>query len=329
MALDISKAPRYIAVAAPGPITDGEWKDELPDDPPPPPVHKDYALMKVLHTLRKGNRAFGIHVNLFQHTNPVTPLNFSGLRDSDVIFIVGHGNDEGLYDMGPGAERGTERLVNILTGDGNLQRLRQGKEITIALLSCRAGFGFHKALAFALSQRLSIDVTVIGALGFTFGSNRTTTTARNEVLIRGIPWDMEYPGTITRQEAEAATSALEKKTITVAAKQAEITAFLDTKTALEKKMNETIQRLQSTEVNAALIELDLRFGRRGWETLLRAQFELYFNARKRSKLEFDMWFPNPPDGYVWTDGRKVTAAEVKAILVGNLVPVAPGYTSTR
>ncbi|MFI5593136.1 hypothetical protein ACIA5G_49375 [Amycolatopsis sp. NPDC051758] len=327
--LDVSTASRYIAVAAPGPITDREWKDKIPDDPVSPPVHKDYALMKVLHTLRRSDRAFGIRVHPFQHTNPVTPLDFSGLRDSDVIFVVGHGSDEGLYDMGPDAEIGTRRFVDILTGDGNLKRLRQGKGVTILLLSCRAGFGFHKAVAFELSQRIGIDVTVGGSLGFTFGSVRTSKTARNEVLIRGIPWDMEYPNTITRREAEEATSALEGKTITVAGKQAEITRFLDKKTALELRMNDFIQRLQSTEVNAALIELDLRFGRRGWEALLRAQFELYFPARTKSNLEFDMWFGNPPDGYVWTDGRKVTAAEVKAILVGDLTPVTPAKTSTR
>lgn len=327
--LDVSTASRYIAVAAPGPITDGEWKEKFPDDPVSPPVYRDYALMKVLYTLRASSRAFGIPVHSFQHTVPVTPLDFSGLRDTDVIFVVGHGSDEGLYDMGPHAEAGMDRFIDILTADGNLKRRREGKGITILMLSCRAGFGYHKALAFRLSQKLSIDVTVGGALGFTFGSIKTSKTARNEVLVRGIPWDMEYPGTITRQEAEDATSALEGKRITVAGKQADITRFLDTKTPLEKAMNAIVQQLTSTEVNQALIELNLRFGRRRWDPLLRAQFELYSQARKRSNLEFDMWFPNVVDGYVWTDGRKVTAAEAAAALKGDLVPVARGYTSTR
>ena len=63
-----------------------------------------------------------------------------------------------------------DRLVRILTGDGNLKKLRKGKKITILLLSCRAGLGFHKALAKRLSKALSIETTVGGAEGFTFGS---------------------------------------------------------------------------------------------------------------------------------------------------------------
>jgi hypothetical protein len=329
--IDPSAATRYIAVAAPSDVTNAELKSKDPARPLLLPVYHDYALMKVLHNLRKGNGAFGIHVNTIQHTVPVSPLDFSGLRDSDIIFIAGHGNAHGLHVLGPDPVKGMDRLIDILTADGNLQRHRQGKKITILLLSCRAGLGFHKALAFTLSERLSIPVTVGGAVGFTFGSIKTSKTARNEVLIRGIPWHIEYRGSLTPREAEEATSAREGRTITIASKQADIDRFFAAKTVLEEDMADIVIRIDSTEINEALIELDLRFGQRGWERLLRRQFEFYRHAREqdRSNLEFDMWFPNVVEGYVWTDGRNTTAAEVNAILTGDLVPVGTGYTSTR
>jgi hypothetical protein len=71
--------------------------------------------------------------------------------------------------MGPDARGGMDRLVDILTADGNLKKLRTDKKIVILLMSCRAGLGFHKALARRLSKKLSIDTTVGGAQCFTFG----------------------------------------------------------------------------------------------------------------------------------------------------------------
>ncbi len=325
-AIDVSRATRYIAVAGPSPTTAREWgrRRELL------PLHRDYALLKVLYTLR--TRAIGdtVKVHPFRYDEPVpAPLDFSGLRDTDVIFIAGHGDHNGLFAMGPDAGRGVDRLVKILTGDGNLARLRRNKSITILLLSCRAGLGFHKTLAKRLSKALGIRTTVGGALGFTFGSNRTAFTAHNEVLIRGIPWIMEYPRSLTVREAENETSAREGRTITVAGKKTQIDQFVRNKEALEKAMKDIAGQLRATEVNKALDEIDTRFAAR-WRGLLRAQFELYAPARSASNLEFDMWFDDITEGYVWTDAAATTDQEVAALLKGDLVPVdATTLTCTR
>jgi UDP-2,3-diacylglucosamine pyrophosphatase LpxH len=329
--LDLSQATRYIAAACPSPTTNDEWYRAEPRRATPPPVYNDYALMKVLYALRirgLGKPPWDVHA--FQYDKPrVTPLDFSGLRDSDVIFIAGHGNQLGLYTMGPNTNQGVDRLVEILTGDGNLKKLRKGKQITILLLSCRAGLGFHKMLARRLSKALSIKTIVGGAEGFTFGSNRTAFTAHNEVLVRGIPWIMEYPGSLGEREAENETSAREGKTITVAAKRAEIDRFKQSKTNLETKMKGIVQQLRSTEVNKALNEVETQF-RSQWLGLLQAQFELYAFAKTRSNLEFDMWFNNPADGYLWTDATMTTDDVVNALLTGRLDPVdATTLTCTR
>lgn len=330
--IDVSSATRYIAVASPGQMTNDEWKRADRRFSPAPPVYNDYALLKVLYTLRLRNKNTRDRVIAFQVNKSVTPLDFSGLRDSDIIFIAGHGNERGLYAMGPDASTGVDRLVDILIADGNLKKHRTGKTITILLLSCRAGLGFHKSLARKLSQRLSIDTTVGGAQGFTFGSIRTAPTAYNEVLIRGIPWVMEYPGTypgsLTGKEAENVTSGREGKTITLARKKREIEQFLNDKKQLEKQLRAAVQLLRSTEVNQALDEIDSRF-RSHWLDLLRAQFELYASAKKKSNLEFDMWFDRITDGYLWADGRKPTARGADAQLTGTLVPGDVGLTCTR
>jgi hypothetical protein len=291
-------------------------------------VYNDYALMKVLYTLRHRNLNTPVHVNAFQYEKRLTPLDFTFLRDSDVIFIAGHGNEKGLYTMGPDTRLGVDRLVDILTADGNLERHRRGKEIIIMLLSCRAGLGFHKGLARRLAKRLSINTIVGGAQGFTFGSTRTGPTACNEVLIRGIPWVMEYRGSIPLREAENETSAREGKTITYAGKRTEIERFMNDKRALENGMREVVQQLRSTEVNRALNEIDTRFRSR-WRGLLRAQFELYALAKRRSNLEFDMWFDNIMDGYLWADARRTTDREVATLLTGTLAPADGGLTCTR
>jgi hypothetical protein len=184
-------------------------------------------------------------------------------------------------------------------------------------------------LARRLSNALSIKTLVGGAEGFTFGSNRTAFTAHNEVLVRGIPWIMEYPGSLGEREAENETSAREGKTITVAAKRAEIDRFKQSKTNLENNMKGIVQQLRSTEVNKALNEIETQF-RSQWLGLLQAQFELYALAKTKSNLEFDMWFNNPADGYLWTDATMTTDDVVNALLTGRLDPVdATTLTCTR
>jgi hypothetical protein len=326
--IDVSKATRYIAVASPSTLTNDEWRQADPTRSEPPPVYNDYALMKVLYMLRLTSKNTRARVNAFKYEEPMTPLDFSGLQDSDVIFVAGHGNPTGLYTMGPDVKEGMRRLIDILTKDGNLKQRRNGKKIIIMLLSCRAGLGFHKGLARKLFTKVGINTTVGGAQGFTFGSVRTSYLAQNEVLIRGLPWHMEYRGSIPLDEAENVTSAREGKTLTYEGKKSEIEQFMRDKKELEDAMKAVVQQLRSTEVNNALDEIDARF-RSHWLGLLRAQFELYAVAKKRSNLEFDMWYDLMTDGYLWTDARKTTDAEVNALLTGTLVPTDAGLTSTK
>ena len=236
---EISRAPRYIAVASPSEASNGEWGRTFP------PVYEDYALLKVLFMLRQQRSRSPAHVHSFQvNKMSLTPLDFSGLNDRHVIFIVGHGDSNGLYAMGPNREPGMRRLISFLTGDGNLKKRRQGKSITIVLLSCRAGLGLHKALARELAETIEIEVTVVGALGFTFGSANTDETGFNSVLIKGIPWWMEYENSIKPSDAEQETSKREGKTITIAGKQKEIDAFKKGKETLEKGLKEVVGKPQ-------------------------------------------------------------------------------------
>jgi hypothetical protein len=236
-------------------------------------------------------------------------LDFSGLRDSDIIFVVAHGNPAGLYALGPNKKLNMQRLVEILTKDGNLKTRRKNKPIIIVLLSCRSGLGLHKALAHELGKTLGRRVTVVGAKGFTFGSVRTSPLGLNEVLILGIPWFMEYETSIARDVAEKETSKREGKPITVDGKRKEIEGFLKEKMALEQQMKDLIKKLKSTEVNNALDEIE-RNSRSNWLALIRSQFELYATAKKRSDLEFDMWYDNIAEGYVLSNGKGVTDREV-------------------
>jgi hypothetical protein len=327
--VDIWKATRYIAVAGPSDFTNKEWIAKNPHYVLRPPVHQDYALLKVLYRLRRSSLEPPLlRVNQFQCDETITPLDFSHLQDTDAIFIAGHGDDKGIYAMGPNADKGMDRLVTILTGDGNLKKLRTGKKIVILLMSCRAGLGLHNALARRLSKKLSIDVTVGGAQGFTFGSNRTGMLALNEVLIRGIPWIMEYPNSLTRDEAEKQTSARERRPITYDGKKAEIEQFLKDKTALEDAFKNVVGQLRAVEVNNALDEIDTRFGQR-WSDAMRLQFELYALAKTRSKLDFDMWYDLITEGYLWTDGHSVTDAQTATLLAGDMAPQNRDLASTR
>lgn len=326
--IDVSKATRYIAVAQFSDITREEWRQQHPSYQLPPPEYNDYALLKVLYMLRKTTKNKAIPIHPFKHEEQVTGLDFSSLQNTDVIFIVGHGDGAGLYSMGPDAKEGMRRLVDILTKDGNLKQRRKDKKIIIALLSCRAGLGLHKGLARKLFNAVSIRTTVGGPQGFTFGSIRTVYLALNEVLIRGIPWFMEYPKSITPEQAEQATSAREGKTITIGDKQAEIDKFMADKKELEDDMKDVATNLRSTDVSSALDEIDSKHRSR-WLGLARAQFELYATAKKRGNLEFDMWYDLITEGYVWTDSSKVTDAQANALLGGELTPTDDGLRSIR
>jgi hypothetical protein len=318
---EISRAPRYIAVASPSEVSNGEMGRTYP------PVYEDYALLKVLFMLRQQQSRSPAHVHAFQvEKTSLTPLDFSGLNDAHVIFIVGHGDSNGLYAMGRDQKIGMERLISFLTGDGNLKKRRQGKSITIVLLSCRAGLGLHETLARELAKALEIKVTVVGALGFTFGSANTDETGFNSVLIKGIPWWMEYKNSITPSDAEKVTSKREGKTITIAGKNKEIKAFKNGKATLEDALNKVVGKLTATEVNAALNEIEAKYRKRFVELVL-MQSTYYQSARKY--LEFDMWFGTIPDAYQWVNSSQVTDDMVTNILSADWPAPGPGQSLTR
>lgn len=325
-------ATRYIALASPGAATNAEWKAWYARQGrvwvEPKPVYKDYALLKVLYMLRRTPRTPRIHVNTFEWGDPPQTLDFSDLQDSDLIFVVGHGDPDGLYALGPKSSDNVSRLIQILTQDGNLASKRKNKQVNILLLSCRAGLGLHKSLSRKLSKQIAIDTNVGGAQGFTFGSTRTFSLARSEVLIRGLPWYMEYDKSISISDAEKATSAREGTTITYNGKIAEIEAFIAIKGKIEEELIGIVNQLQSTEVNAALDEIENKY-RTNWMGACEAQFEHYSVARKKSNLEFDMWYSLIEEGYLWSNGVQPTDQQVDALLAGDLVPTDAGLTSVR
>lgn len=318
---EISRAPRYIAVANSSKDSNEEWGFTRP------PVYQDYALLKVLFMLRQQKYRSPARVQTFQYDKAsLTPLDFSGLNDNHVIFIAGHGDSNGLYAMGRKQTDGMERLISILTGDGNLKKRRQGKSITIVLLSCRAGLGLHKALALKLAEIIEIKVTVVGAIGFTFGSANTDETGFNSVLIKGIPWWMEYDTSIEPRDAEKETSKREGKTITIAGKKKEIDTFTAGKETLEKELKKVVGNLTATEVNAALDEIETKYRNRFVELVI-LQSTYYESARKY--LEFDMWFHNIPDAYQWVNSSQVTDDMVTNVLSADWPPPGPGQSLTR
>lgn len=326
---------RYILVASPSDLTNEEWKKKAEREGveyvPPKPVYGDYALMKVLYLLR-GDKT--VQVRAFKWDDPLNSIDFSGLEDTDMIYIVGHGDHGGLYALGPSDEKNKEpgrnmnRLVKILTGDGNLKKKRKDKTLEILLLSCRAGLGLHKILARKLSDELGSDLTVGGAKGFTFGSVKTGYIGHNEVLIKGLPWYMEYPRSISRSDAEKETSAREKKTITYSDKGKEILRFQTKKELIEEKMKDIITKLKSTEVNNALDEIEKKF-RKDWDASIMSQAILYNYAKKVSNLDFDMWYPDIKDGYVWTNGKAITDQELDSFLRVDMRPSDDGLTSIK
>jgi hypothetical protein len=319
---EISTAPRYIAVASPSDTTNGEWNHAAP------PVSEDYALLKVLFMLRQQKSRSPAHVYPFAvDKTPPTPLDFSALSDRHVIFIAGHGDSNGLYAMGPARDRGMQRLISILTGDGNLKKRRQGKAVTIVLLSCRAGLGLHQALAQELAQAIGTEVTVVGATGFTFGSASTDETGFNSVVIKGIPWWMEYDTSMTSADAEQETSRREGRTITISGKKTQIKAFQDGKKTLEDKLKEVVGKLSATEVNAALDEIQSKYRDRFVELII-MQSSYYQSARGRAGLEFDMWHEKISDAYQWANSSQVTAAMATSILSADWPLPGPGLSLT-
>jgi hypothetical protein len=313
----------FILAASPSAKTDQEWVDAGEDRASlPGPVHKDYALMKVLYMLRSETKSR--HIHSFKYEDPVAPIDLSLLQDTDIIYIVAHGDEAGIYSLGPpvldpdgkpDGSRNQDRLIEVLTKDGNLKKKREGKEIIICLLSCRAGFGYHKAVAQKLFKKLggTIEVKVAGAKGFTFGSIRTSTDSQNEVLIKGIPWFMEYPDDITKADAERETSAREKRPIKYDDNKTDIDAFQVKSGDLVKHIKKVIKDLTSTEINAALNEIQDGSERDWWLTLVWQQQQLYANARTKSNLEFDMWYESLTEAYEIANGRGISDADVASI----------------
>lgn len=325
---DISSLPRFITVAGPSDDTTKEWKKVRPIYNPAP-IHKDYALMKVLSMLRMKSKTERYAVHPFNWEKKPTPIDFSTLEDSDVIFIVGHGDDKRLYATGPDVKENTRRLVeDLLVADGNLKKKRADKDIILVLLSCRSGEFLYKTVAEALFKALGRDFTIGGALGYTFGSPRTHINARNEVLIKGLPWYIEYPFYISKKDAEEATEKREGKKIKYDDKKKEIKAFEKEKEPIEKALQKIMDKLKSTEVNKALDEIEKDFND-DWRGLIWSQFKLYSTAKKKSNLEFDMWYDLITEGYVWTTGKKVTAAEVAAIFAAAVTEVDDVGTSIK
>jgi hypothetical protein len=320
---EISRAPRYIAVASPGDVVNGEWNHTWT------PVVEDYALLKVLFMLRQQKGRPLAHVYPFQvEKTTQTPLDFSGLTDNAVIFIVGHGDHNGLYAMGNKQDLGMQRLITFLTGDGNLKARRAGKPVTIVLLSCRAGLGLHQLLAHELAKATGLDVTVVGAIGFTFGAANTGMTGFNSVVIKGIPWWMEYPNSISPSDAEKETSSREGRTITIAGKDPEITKFNAGSEKIEEALKAVVGQLAATEVNAALNQIDADHRDRFMELTV-MQSDYYMSARGRAGLGFDMWFGTIPEAYQWVNASQVTDAQVTSLLNAGWLPPGPGQALTR
>src|SRR5215813_892518 len=145
---DLITAPRFILVTDYSEFIHDEYKRIDPKYVRKPPVFKDYALLKVLFELRMGPKKKRYKVKNFQYDEPTTPIDFSALKDDEIIFVVAHGSQKGIYAMGPTGSEGSDRFVDkLLTADGNLKAKRKDKDIVIVLLSCRAGLGLHKAVA--------------------------------------------------------------------------------------------------------------------------------------------------------------------------------------
>ena len=86
----------FIIAASCSPSIIAEWK-KVNSGFYSPEIHHDYALMKVLYHLRRHNNA-KTYINHIQWTGSPPPLNFNNLTTDDTIYIVGHGNEQGLYN---------------------------------------------------------------------------------------------------------------------------------------------------------------------------------------------------------------------------------------
>jgi len=310
----------FILVASPSQTTNDEWREyyrkrgETYDAPSE--VYQDYALLKVLYQLRRFNNN-NPRIVLLKWDKSPTPINFSTLAEGDTIYIVGHGNPFGIYTMGPNPpndkQQNTNRLVQLLTDDGSLKKKLRTFPVKLLLLSCRAGLGLHAVTAQKLYKVLASDITVGGAVGFTFGSTRTLSHALNEVLIEGLPWWMEYRDSIDLKKAEQITSNREKTSITYSSKEKEIKQFKINSHAIEVDLQKIVKKLKSTEVNKALDELSKSY-RPDWEYQISLQYDLYYPAKINARLDFDMWFDDIVNSYVWTQGNNVQSRDVDSHL---------------
>jgi hypothetical protein len=325
-----------IAVCEASAQVNEEWakykKERGEDFTPFPPAHQDYALMKVLSQLRQYKRQKA-WIQTFRH-EAGSSINFTSLQKDDTIYIVGHGNQYGLKALGvftsANKKENMDRFFKLLTADGSLKKKSKTMPIKIMLLSCRSGLGLDVLVVDRLRKDFgqSAEISVGGAIGFTFGSPRTLSTARTEVLIHGIPWYIEYPESISKEKADEITRNREKNSsLSYDAKIKEITEFVKAKEALEKKFKDMIKKLKSTEVNKALDELYKDFQKQ-WDDTMTDQFNLYFNAKTASKLEFDMWWGDIEEPYRWVDSSfKFTEKDIIQHYNANDDKV-PGLTTT-
>jgi len=304
----------FIIAASCSPEIIKEWRRVWNRPFVSPEIHHDYALMKVLYYLRSHNNA-NTYIDHIQWTGRQPPLNFNKLTTDDTIYLVGHGDPQGLFAMGPNRKDNMKRLLAILLGDGSLQRKMKAKAdpYKIVILSCRSGLGFSFELGKLLYNLTGKDVITEGAVGYTFGSPRTSSLTYNEVLIWGLPWWMEKRWQYNLKKAEQATSNREGKSITYYRKKTEINAFIKAKNVMEDNMKTLINKIKNTEVNKALDELYTNHNK-NWGTLVNNQFHLYSTAKVNANLEFDMWFGNMADGYVQRPGSSISDKALAELL---------------
>jgi hypothetical protein len=137
---------------------------------------------------------------------------------------------------------------------------------------------------------------------------------------------MEYENSIQPADAEEETSKREGKTITIAGKKEEIKAFKDGKTKIEDELKKVVGRLNETEVNAALDEIEAKHRDRFVELVILQSLH-YLSARKH--LGFDMWFKTIPEAYRWVNSSQVTDDMVTNLLSADWPPPGPGQSLTR
>ena len=56
---------------------------------------------------------------------------------------------------------------------------------------------------------------------------------------------------------------------------------------------------------------------------------LYSYAKKESNLDFDMWYADIKEGYMWTNGKNITGQELDSFLKVDMSPSGAGLTSIK